>query len=374
MTIGVVSISGFNFRALIAYCRFADSAAFKIHLLAKDQSDPVFLTKYADWVDDTRSSDVLHIETLLTFINKVKQKFGYQQILILPISEYFNRLILTNRKILEDCNVIVPLVSQSLYTTISNKYSFGRMCESYQLLVPKEVTLREANIPFVAKPKSYNRLNREGAAKPYLVRSIDSLNKFKERENIEDFYFQEFISGESFYLLLFLSKEGSCYRLSQKNVIQQFNGRSIIAAQSAMLHREKICDDYVSMLKSVGFHGLVMIELKKIDGSFYMIEANPRIWGPSQLVLDSGGEIIREFFRENGVPVPLAGCDSSPIGGQYYYWSGGIIEDGLNQSSIYFHGDGYSIFHDNYQSFAESDVFLRADTIDLYIRQSRGTF
>jgi hypothetical protein len=36
-----------------------------------------------------------------------------------------------------------------------------------------------------------------------------------------------------------------------------------------------------------GFYGLVMIEVKEYDNQFYMIEANPRLWGPSQLILDA---------------------------------------------------------------------------------------
>lgn len=372
MNTGVVSISGFNFRALIAYCRFADSAGFKIHLWAKDEADPVFLSKYASWVYGTRDLATLNIEDLLIFIEKIKCEFGYEKILLLPISEYFNRFILENRQMLEACNAVVPLVSDSLYTAISDKYSFGRICGNYGLLVPKEVDFLEENLPFVAKPRSYSNLHKPVAGKPYLLKTKNDLKKFIADEFIDDFYFQEFITGNSFYLLFFLSRDGRCYRLSQKNLVQQSNGRSIIAAHTATLHQEKICDDYIGMLKNIGFYGLIMIELKKNNNLFYMIEANPRIWGPSQLVLNSGGEIIREFFMEYGISELSKYFRVLPVEDQYYYWSGGVIEDTINQSLSDFHGDGRTDFYNNYKKYLEADVFLQKDTVDLYMKQSKG--
>lgn len=374
MNVGVVSISGFNVRALITYCRFAEAAGFTIHLWARDSADPVFLTAYARWVHGIRSSAGLAIKDLLKFVDDVRQEFGYERILLLPISEYFNRLILGHRTVLESHGVIVPLVPESLYHQISNKYSFGALCSNHGLAVPNEVQPVQRNIPFVAKPKTYNRLHGSVAPKPYIVLSDDDLENFEDISRTGDFYFQEFIAGPSYYLLLFLSKDGQCCRLSQRNFVQQYNGRSIIAARKSTLHSEKICDSYIEMLKSVRFYGLIMIELKYFNSSYYMIEANPRIWGPSQLVLDSGGEIIERFFRDNGVSFPAVGFERHFPRHDYYYWSGGLVEDALNKSPVSFHEYDSAQFLAAYNDYSQSDVFLRADTIDLYLKQAQGSF
>ena len=55
-----------------------------------------------------------------------------------------------------------------------------------------------------------------------------------------------------------------------------------------MIHLDEISHSYGRLIKSLNFHGLIMIDLKKHNNNYFLIEANPRLWGPSQLILDSG--------------------------------------------------------------------------------------
>ena len=55
------------------------------------------------------------------------------------------------------------------------------------------------------------------------------------------------------------------------------------------------------MLIQIGYYGLIMIEVKIQDGEYYMIEANPRLWGPSQLILDAGMDLFHRFALDNGL-------------------------------------------------------------------------
>ena len=44
-----------------------------------------------------------------------------------------------------------------------------------------------------------------------------------------------------------------------------------------------------------------MVEFRKRLDEWIMIEANPRLWGPSQLILDSGMNLFDMFLYDNGL-------------------------------------------------------------------------
>ena len=44
-----------------------------------------------------------------------------------------------------------------------------------------------------------------------------------------------------------------------------------------------------------------MVEVKHLSNKNYMIEANPRFWGPSQLFVDAGINLFEAFLVDNGL-------------------------------------------------------------------------
>src|SRR5690606_1826134 len=111
----------------------------------------------------------------------------------------------------------------------------------------------------------------------------------------------EFIAGESFYLLFYFYKNGAAERFSQKNLMQQPSGGSIIAAVTSDFHRGHVALQFEELFRSIQFRGLVMVEIRGQGDRYYMIEANPRFWGPSQLFVDAGVNLFEAFMFDYGL-------------------------------------------------------------------------
>ncbi|MCB0752605.1 MAG: hypothetical protein KDC52_14130, partial [Ignavibacteriae bacterium] len=166
------------------------------------------------------------------------------------------------------------------------------------------------------------------------------------------------------YLLYFFSSNGSYTVFSQENLIQQSNGLSIIAAVSSDIHNSEISKKYAKLLISEGFFGLIMIEVKLYNEKFYMIEANPRLWGPSQLILDSKMDLFHNFAIENGLLDSFHA--SEYLQGVNYLWTGGIIQDQIEKKNVAFHNYSPKHFFENYHKWILSDILNRDDTKQIY--------
>lgn len=373
MKTGIVALSGYNTRAVVAFCRFARAHDLIVHLLARDPQDPILYTDFRSWVLSIRTEKHLDMDTLIAAIQELKKAHGYEKLLFLPSSEFLNRFLLVNREYLEKNDVIVPLVGQELYETVSDKYAFGQLCTQHGMHVPAEMPRPTGEFPLVAKPRSYASMSKR-QLKPYLLFSKDDMEVFAAKENLAEYYFQEYVHGDSFYLLFNISRNGEDVCYSQKNLIQQSGGGSVICAESSTLHLEPIANQYLSLFKKIGFFGLVMVELRKSNDKYYMIEANPRMWGPLQLVVDSGVPILGNFLKENGISLAAGEQECNTVSQSFqYFWAGGIVKDQSKQNSIALHSYTHADLVRNFSQLMQKDIFLRNDTLNLYFEEITGS-
>lgn len=358
---GIFTISGFNIRAVIALCRFCYQSKIPIHLVAKNSTDPIYITKYKADVFIERTTAVLDPVDFCGWLSEIKIKYGYKRVLIAPSSEFFNRFLLKNRKLIESAGGIIPLVDEELYESISDKYSFAGICETYGIKTPAEFDAPPENFPFVAKPLKYSAADGR-QLKPYLLHCHENWDDFLKTEKSSDFYYQEFIHGKSFYLLLYISKFGKVTKYAQENLIQQTNGGSIILARQSDFHLSEESDNYISMLKDKKFFGLVMIEVRLCEktGSYIMIEANPRMWGPIQFASDNGINLFEELVNDFTGEKNTTSIQNSS---EYYFWSGGFSK---NDNLFSCHNFDSDEFLKNIKRIMTADIFNREDTLALY--------
>lgn len=361
MNRAVIVFSGFNQRAVVAFLRTLEKNQTQYAIIASSDADTIFKTKYKDRVVATRQQYKLDRDDILSCIQTVKTQNNFESCMVAPSSEALNRFFLDNRELFSEINVEIPIVDRDLYVKISDKESFGRLCQSYGIPVPGEYSsLESAVLPCVAKPKKYTSLNG-GVYSPVLLHTSEDVEEFRRIYDVDSFYYQEFIAGDSLYLLYYFYKNGSVSKYSQQNLVQQPGGKSILAAVSSTYHETTDSGKYENMLKEVGFHGLVMIEVKVADKS-YMIEANPRFWGPSQLFVDAGSNFFDDLLVDNGF---LSGKEESPIKtGVKYFWHGGLRQSGLDGVAL--HGISKEEFSSGTDEWLTNDVYNREDTKELY--------
>lgn len=368
---GIVAFTGYNTRAVVAFCRFLKSHGLRAHLIAKNSQDPIFLTAYGEWVCLTRESYNLDINQCIEYFKTIKNDFGYKSILLAPTSEYLNRFFLDYQESIQKEFVSIPLVNHQLYKNISDKYSFRNICHLNGFNVPGILLPALKKYPFVAKKKRYDAGSGH-QAKPYLIFNDIDYQNFYSCESDSDYYFEKYIEGESYYLLYHISHNGVVSSYSQRNVIQQAAGRSIIAARPADIHVSSIGKQYSDLFKSLDFHGLVMVELRKCHDTYFMIEANPRFWGPLQFIVDNYPLLLKNFLLDQQISLKEK-IDVEPVINQRsYFWYGGYVLDKIKGQSPYFHQYDQIAMNEDLPNWLASDVFLQEDSICLFNSEING--
>jgi len=360
----IIIFSGYNIRGIIALCRLLDSLKIKASIIAKDITDPIFRTKYKTWVEETRESINLNVTEIKRICIKYQKKYKSDSSIIIPTTEFLNRFLLKNIECFNKESIEVPLVNDILYKKISDKITFKNWCRKNGIKTPPDIQLKIENIPLVAKPKRYGISSKQ--IKPYIIKNEIEYRSFIDNESIDDFYYEKFINGCNYYLLFHISKDGGIKKFSQKNLVQQANGCSIIAATVSDIHLDPICEKFERLLLSENFHGLIMIEVRKKNEDLYMIEANPRLWGPMQLVVDFYPQLLINYLIDNGININSDTIQISSINKQkkIYFWYGGLIKDQyLKLPTTYYN---YTTLNSDLSELLYSDVYLRKDTLELF--------
>jgi predicted ATP-grasp superfamily ATP-dependent carboligase len=359
----LIVFSGYNPRGVVAFLRTLEKNEVAYAIIASSENDDILLTDYASKVLATRKQKKLDMDDLLSCINLVKNKLPADKYVIAPSTEALNRYLIENCAEFGNNDCEIPLTEGDMYEKISNKQSFGNLCKTAGRLVPEDYDEIPHTYPFVAKPKKYFASNGK-IYTPRLIFSEAQASEFKNECDLSDFYYQEYIEGDSLYLLYYFYKNGSVVKLSQQNFVQQPEGKSIIAAEMSDFHESDESARYEEFIKSLGFSGLVMIEVKRSSGKNYMIEANPRFWGPSQLFVDAGTNLFEDFLFDNGV-IDKHPNHQAPKPTRYF-WEGGLKES--DEREVYYSCSAVE-FSKDFAAWHAADIYNRDDTKRLYRKE-----
>jgi len=356
----IILFSGFNMRALLAFIRTLEKNALPYYIIASAKDDPIFNTLYEKKVIVTREKQALHLQDITHAIEVLQITVKADNYLIAPSTEALNRFVLKHRNLFTQLKCLIPLVEEDLYIQISDKYSFSMLCSEYNITVPKEYTNpTSSHLPLVAKPKAY--VSKEGEIyAPQIIKTIKELEAFLTSHKQDDFYFQEYVNGRSIYLLYYFDENKNIFKFSQENLIQQENGKSMLLAKSANYHNNKISSKFEYLFTSINFRGLVMIELKLMNDKFYMIEANPRFWGPSQLFVDAKINLFDNFLVDFNL-IKSVILEVQKQQSTYYYWDDGISENIDNRKNLAFYNYDKEHFNQNKKLLTQIEIYNRSD-------------
>ncbi|HGY55158.1 MAG TPA: hypothetical protein ENK44_05630 [Caldithrix abyssi] len=361
-----IIFSGYNTRAITSFCRRLTVLGRPFYIIAANKNDFIFYTAYKKNVFAIRSEKELVWDELKTIFHKLQKTVPQNDFILCPSSEYLNHYALRHQAQFAEFNINIPLVDLTVYDKITNKYSFSTLCKKKGLDIPKRLRkISENKIPFVAKPKK--NIGQGNTLYPHLILCKNDYDIFMKNESTEQYYFEEFLSGgESYYLLFYISPFGKNISFSQKNILQQAGGKSIVYAIPADIHNQPISNQYVTILRQSGFWGLIMIELKKMGEQYVMIEANPRLWGPSQLFVDNNQPLFDAFIHETTTNEPYR-ADQKQRGRQKpYIWLGGVLQQMYHGQKMTWHSakDSMMVLRGVLQ-----DVYLRRDTWPFFFKE-----
>jgi predicted ATP-grasp superfamily ATP-dependent carboligase len=359
-TVRYVIFSGANERAIIAICRSFWERSVACSVVARPGADLLQLTRFSVWIDAVRTVDRLDLNDMLSAVALLRHKFVGERLVFLPTSESVIRVLLEHRIQFEAAGLEIPLVSKTVYQQVSDKHSFLSLASNFGVPLPPVVDIPTAdNLPLVAKPRCELQAGSSRKLYPELLFSSADLQRFEKNCPREEYFFQRYLDGNSYYYLAYFPQDGEPLVRYQRNLLQQPNGKSIIAAQLCPCPDERTRDALVRALRSVGFFGFVMIEVMELNGVFYLIEANPRFWGPFELALKAG--FLPDFIVEGGGDMDCK-LDAR------YFWSGGLLsawaEAGTPRSYL-----AKRLGLLEALSFLVADIYLRIDTRRLLARE-----
>jgi len=363
---GVIIFSGFNMRALYAFIRTLENNDISYYIIASSNDDEIFKTQYKEKVFSVRNEKSLILQDVIRSINKVQEIAQLEKYFIAPSTEALNRFLLKHRAIFSGLGCTIPLIQKSLYEDISNKYSFGQICEKYGIKTPKEFSVLSFDVPCVAKPKQYCGEVSKQILKPVLILTETQKENFIKTYCLDDFYFQEFIGGKSFYLLYYFYQDGTFLKYSQENLIQQCDGGSILAAKSSTFHCGQYSEPYERLFREINYHGLIMIESKLHQNEVYMIEANPRFWGPSQLFVDAGVNFFNAMLQDYNLLERAPNIVNPVEGDTYYFWNDGESFQAKCIREAVFYNYSKGMFFDELAQWNKVNLLNRPDTLDIY--------
>jgi len=364
----VIIFSGYNPRAVFSFIRTLEKNKLPYVIVANTENDSIFYTVYKKNVKYVRKTKFLSESVVRNIIKSIKKQVPANEYIIAPSTEYINRYILDNPSLFKELNCAIPLVNKNLYEKISDKFSFSQMCASFGIAIPKKYkNLAEISPPFVAKPIKYQS-NSGKILKPQLILNNNNKILFQEKYESNEYYYEEYINGQSYYLLYYFYKNKQFVKFSQKNLIQQPNGESIVAATSSNFHLKKESSKYEVLLNKINYYGLIMIEVKEENGINFMIEANPRFWGPSQLFIDAGVNFFEAFLYDNHL-LSVKPKFNQLLQDVLYFWYGGVIKILSENKKLTYYEGSEAHLKNNLQKWIRSDVYNRKDTIEIFKKE-----
>lgn len=222
----------------------------------------------------------------------------------------------------------IPLVEASTYFRLTEKRSATDFFSAAGLAAPREMhaeTICEP--PVVAKP-FFNISEMGRSLYPHLLDTRARIETFLATHDPKDYFFQEYVHGDSLYLLFHLSRTGEHdFVWSQRNLLQQPDGKSMLLAEPSGFHRSDAAGKILRALRDAGFHGLGMVEVIRTPEREVFIEMNPRIWGPVQFCLDQQQPLLQAFIGETLHDDPMRYTGRRPrLRRGRYFWLGGLLE------------------------------------------------
>lgn len=366
---GVILFSGFNQRSVIAMCRTLKACNIPFHIIAHTPQDTIFQTIYASHISLVRSNPMLDIDDLCNCIESVRAGTS-KRFVIAPTSEAMNLFLLENRERIEQTGDILPLVSETFYKTISDKATFIALCREYDILVPTELSSYiMPTLPVVAKP--YCETSSDGCQHyPILLYTEQEWDQFASSPDRDLYFLQQYIKGPSYYLQYYFHASGRVDRFSMRNLVQQPEGKHIVAAEPAHLHLDKTYRVFETLLQDAGFKGLIMVEVMFEDDRFYSIEANPRMWGPAQLMVDTGNNLYVSFINDlfgYNMPLDTCGQAENPL----YFWWAGFWAPQLQRKPMKWHCSP-SEFWEKYPELLQAEIYCRKDTRGIFLQEAQA--
>lgn len=354
-----ILFSNHNDRAVVALSRFFDLMGLSFVVISGSAGDPIHQTIWADRVIFSRLDKIIDLKLFENIFSSAINQFNeFHYLVYCPTTEFINQFCLTYKNEIESIGISVQLPSAEIYYQLSSKLDSRLTLKSFkEFSFPQELDWEFSTPPCVFKP----RLNiSHGEVKyPKLCFKDNDLSLLKKSLHQAEWFVEEYIEGQSYYLCGYLSRTGESAHYWQVNLMQQPDGKSIVFARSGENPGIDV-DSLFGRLFSLKYFGPLMMEIIKVnDGRNYYIEINPRFWGPLQLALDVCPRVLELFAEDAGALLPKQQKKALRMG--WYSWSKGAQQENCKRYPAL-----EEIEEDVSALIRKYDVYAKDDTYSLH--------
>lgn len=286
-------------------------------------------------------------------------------LLFFPMGEKVLRWVIKNKENLKDFHITVPSHRIDDYERVSNKESFLEISRNFKLDTPEELSKfpEVYSFPYVIKARKVSWGISDVLEAPVLVRN-ESTHQIIKKKNLRcsEHIYQNYIDGPSFYYCALFYEGNLMLKFVQQTIIQQPGGKSVVCAVPSEIP-EEVRKKIDEIFKSLKWSGALMVELKYFSGKFYIIECNPRLWGPLQCSVDNGVNFPLMLYKMMSGNVIEANLSNEPIRNGFI-WLWGLI-DGLFY--LFTSGTAYQVYPAKLRGVRFKDVWFRLDSMLFFL-------
>lgn len=259
---------------------------------------PTFYSKYARTYPKVIYPDpVNNVNKYTDAIRTICDRYNVG--LIIPMGEPTLLPILHNRDSTFS-DIQIPVPATETFKELLNKDKVLRLAEICDINVPTIWTVNEYDkiesreFPLILKPYYSVTINNNGLKRYGVkwIKSKDELLKVVDgNSDIEKTHFlQQYIEGHGGALYFLFWNGQYVSHLEQITLAQQVGPGSVVRALASNSIYPQEVPKFKRMLENINWHGVIMLEIRRNikNGKSYLIEANPRFWGPLQLAVDAG--------------------------------------------------------------------------------------
>ena len=360
----VILFTGANERAVGAFCRSLQRDRIDFVLITRNTQDALYRTRLRRYLFAQRTQDALDENEFKRLLLDIKAHHPTRPLTIAPSAESINRLLMGMQDWLCQEGIRGISVSPQIYHLFSDKEKLLAAAKVVGLEIPAQIEqLSERQLPLVLKPRVESGPHGQRLY-PLLVRNAAEYAEHASHYDAAHYLIQRYIDGQSFYYLYFRNDAG-VVALYQRNIAQQAAGKSMVAAELVRCPDTNTDQRLRALLEQHHYCGFIMFEVMESAGQHFIIEANPRLWGPMQLALENG--FRASWLVQDRHQAPQMAAQQRFLGiwqRDKYLWLGGFV--GQPRSDMRFFAGARSWLINACCWLPRYDIWFATDSLRLF--------
>lgn len=280
-----------------------------------------WLNSYSSIIDNIIEPGMNEEETFRErLVSLGRQYEGKKKLLLMACGDWYVRMIIENRDVLEPYYVI-PYIEEDLLNRLVLKDSFYEICEETGVDHPKTFVYDMKEKPELDFPFPYPVIAKPASSAEYHYAEFPGKKKvfkFDTKEELEEmlgnlekssysykFLIQDFIPGDDnnmHILTCYVDKNHKVRFMSFGKTIVEDHGINAIGNPVAIINQvnREVMDQSVKFLESVGYTGFANFDIKydSRDGSYNYFEINTRLGRSNFYVTGSGFNAVKWIVDE----------------------------------------------------------------------------